>query len=121
MKLSAFRKDIKLTKQEKAEYALITLAGVIIAAVGMYCFTPAFAKMTESDICTLVETIVKVICYLVGALFAIIGVVKLAISHANEDGPAQQKAIMMLATGGLLIVLGALLVTLIKPEWFKVS
>lgn len=121
--LSVFRNSSKLTKQEKFEYAMIALVGVVMAAAAMYFFTPVFAAkgITADEIAKLVKTVVKVICYIVGALFVIVGIVKFAISHANEDGPAQQKAIMMLATGALLVVLGTLLVSLIKGSWFQVD
>lgn len=119
--LSVFGGKVKLTKEEKIEYGLIVLTGLIIAGVSMYFCPPAYAVISNTEIASLIKTIVKAICYIVGALFAIVGIVKFAISHANEDGPAQQKAIMMIATGLLLVVLGTTLVRLIKADWFKVD
>ncbi len=113
--------SLKLTKREKAEYLLIITAGALMAFIGVYTFNPAFAEMTSGDLASMVKLIIKVICFIVGALFSIIGVVKFAISHANEDGPAQQKAIMMMATGVLLVILGVALPALIQDSWFEVS
>ena len=118
--LSVYKNSIKLTKQEKIEYAMIMLVSFIMAGVTLYFFTPAFA-ISNDDIANLVKTIVKVICFIAGALFLIAGIVKYAISHANEDGPAQQKAIMMIATGAMLVALGGLLVNLIQGSWFQVD
>lgn len=119
--LKALTKAVKLTKREKVEMAMIALTGVILTCLFFYVYTPAYAAISEQDMADIVKTIVKVICYIVGALFIIVGAVKFAISHANEDGPAQQKAIMMMATGVLLVVLATLLVNMIKADWFKVS
>ena len=111
----------KLTTKEKVEYLLIVACGIIFATVGIMTFTPVFAEISSSDLASLIRTIVKVICLIVGALFSIVGIVKFAISHANEDGPAQQKAIMMIATGILLVVLGLALPTIIDDSWFEVE
>ena len=133
--LSVFKKNTKLTKQEKIEYGLIFLTGLLIVGFGIYMFMPVFAAgnagggaggdnhIQASDIADLLETIVKAICYICGALYEIIGIVKFAISHANEDGPAQQKGIMMIATGILLVVIGTALSTLISSNssWFDIK
>ena len=59
-----------------------------------------------------VFTVVKIVCLAVGALFAIMGIVKYTIAHAQEDSPSQQKAAMQLAAGIALIVVGFLISTL---------
>ena len=56
-----------------------------------------------------VFTVVKIVCLAVGALFAIMGIVKYTIAHAQEDSPSQQKAAMQLAAGIALIVVGFLI------------
>lgn len=111
----------QLTKREKLEYALIAVAGIIMAAVGVYTFMPVYAEMKPAELAKLIRTIIRVICFIVGALFMIVGIVKFAISHANEDGPAQQKSIMMMATGVVLIVLGGMANTLVQDSWFEVT
>jgi uncharacterized membrane protein len=85
---------------------------VIIATLCLmvcaYAAAPfAFAAGSASAVIEGVVKIISMICNVVGIIFVLIGVVKVAIAHANEDGPAQQKAALMIATGIILIVLGA--------------
>ena len=87
------------------EIGLILAASAIITAVILYCCPFVFADATE-EMMKSVMKILKIIAMVAGALFLVVGLLKFAISHANEDGPAQQKAIMMMATGILLMVLG---------------
>ena len=121
-KIHSMMKECELSKKEKVEYALISGAGLIMSAILMYVFHPVFAGskggISGSDIADLVKTVIKVICYVVGALFAVIGIVKLAIAHADDSGPEQKKAVMMIATGGALVALGGILVDKIKASWF---
>lgn len=52
------------------------------------------------------ESIVKVVTAVataVGAVFLLMGVLRFAIAHANEDGPSQQKAALLIASGIVLI------------------
>lgn len=87
-------------------------------------FAPAvFAggqQNNASNVIKAVITVMKYICNIVGIIFALIGIVKFAISHANEDGPAQQKAAMMIATGIVLVVLGAVVLDQLKVETWLV-
>lgn len=83
---------------------------VIIAAVCLLICTYAAAPFAFASAGAVIEGVVKIvsmICNVVGVIFVLIGIVKIAISHANEDGPAQQKAALMIATGIILVVLGA--------------
>lgn len=60
----------------------------------------------------MIKAIVVVVCNIVmilGIIFVIIGLVKLVTAHANEDGPAQQKAATLLATGVVLVILPMIL------------
>lgn len=117
--LKALVRSTKLTKEDKLEMLMIAVTGVILTGLFFCVYTPAYAAIDSHDMAEIVKTIVRVICYIVGALFVIVGVVKFAISHANEDGPAQQKAIMMMATGILLVVLATVLTSLIQDDWFE--
>ena len=119
--LSVFHKRHSLTRQEKIEYVAITVCGIILALTTFWLFTPVYAEVTSSDMASIVKTILKAICMIVGSLFTVIGVIKFAISHANEDGPAQQKAIMMMATGILLVAIGLIVTSLIDKSWFEVK
>ena len=77
------------------------------------------ARDLVKDILIIVYNIVRI----VGIIFIIIGLVKFVIAHANEQGPEQQKAAMMMATGVVLVLLPTILgamklydkVTPIKP------
>ena len=53
----------------------------------------------------IVFTIIRIICAVLGGFFLIFGVVKIAIAYANENPQEQTKAMMMLASGIVLVVL----------------
>ena len=57
--------------------------------------------------------VLKTITTVIGAIFLIVGIVRFIIAHANEDGPNQQKAAMLIATGIALVIIGPVLSTLI--------
>ena len=121
MELSIFSKKNELTREEKIEIAAIVIAGLILTALAFYFFTPVFAYIGEDQIAEIVKTVLIAICSIVGGMFVIIGLIKFIISHANEDGPAQQKAIMMLATGIILIAVGVAIGNLITGDMFKTT
>lgn len=77
---------------------------------------PTFAAPNDGQNAKLamwaVITIVCQIVRIVGVIFIIVGVVKFVIAHANEQGPEQQKAIMMLATGVVLIIVPTILIAM---------
>ena len=119
--LTIFNKENKLTKQEKVEIAAILVASIVITITYFLCVGTVYAEISSGDMAKMVRTIVKIICMIAGALFAITGIIKFAIAHANEEGPAQQKAIMMIATGVVLVALGLAMDSIIKDSWFEVS
>lgn len=57
----------------------------------------------------LVIKAVRVIGTVAGALFVLVGIIRFVIAHANEDGPNQQKAALMIATGVALIIVVSLI------------
>ena len=120
-KLSAFGKRVKLSKQEKIEYGFIILTTLIITGIFAYTFMPVFAAPTTAEVAKSVKKILKVVCLVGGVLFTAVGIIKFAISHANEDGPAQQKAIMMMATGLFLVIIGVGIDSIVKDSWFNVT
>lgn len=119
--LTIFNKGNKLTKQEKVEIAAILVASIVITITYFLCVGTVYAEITPAEMAEMVKKIVKIICYIAGALFALTGIIKFAIAHANEEGPAQQKAIMMIATGVVLVALGLAMDQIIKESWFQVS
>ena len=63
------------------------------------------AESTGSTMITGIINIVIMMAVIVGVMFLLVGIVKFVIAHANEDGPGQQKAAMMIATGIALLVI----------------
>jgi hypothetical protein len=120
--LKAKVRETKLTREEKIEYALIILLGIALSIL-LFKFCPAVLAETsttdaaaKTEMFDAIRTILKVICTIVGGIFLLVGIIKFAISQSNDDGPAQQKAIMMMATGVLLVIIGTVIVDKIKPE-----
>ena len=64
-----------------------------------------------------VLNILYLIALIVGTIFIAVGIIRFAMSHAQEDGPGQQKAIMMMATGAVLIIVRVILSALNLPGW----
>lgn len=96
------RTNTQLTRKQKIT---IGIAGICLLAC-LYAAAP-FAFADGAAVINGVVQVVCKICTVVGVLFAIVGIVKFVISHANEDGPAQQKAALMIATGVVLVILGS--------------
>lgn len=92
----------------KALPYLLVCAMLISCCGGMFVFA-AEASAFES-----IFRVVKIITTVLGAIFLIVGIVKFVIAHANEDGPSQQKAAMMIATGIALVVIGPLMNQIIQ-------
>ena len=63
-----------------------------------------FASNATGQAFVLVIKAVRVIGSVAGALFVLVGIIRFVIAHANEDGPNQQKAALMIATGIALII-----------------
>ena len=115
-------KEMKLTKEEKIEIALILVLSAALTVLFFklcpFVFADADAKTQMFDA---IRLIVKVICSIVGGIFLLVGIVKFAIAQSNDDGPAQQKAIMMMATGVLLVLIATLIIDKIHPENWVVT
>ncbi len=116
-----FSSKAVVTGREKVEIAMIMATSIILTAIFMFTFTPVHAEITAGEMENLIETILKIICFIAGAMFALVGIIKFAISHANDDGPAQQKAIMMMATGVVLVALGLAIPGIVQASWFEVN
>ena len=91
---------------QKMAYIFGSLMLAFAMAPGMPALTFA-AGNTEmgQDMIKAIVTVVCDIVMILGIIFVIIGLVKLVTAHANEDGPAQQKAATLLATGVVLVIL----------------
>ena len=64
-----------------------------------------------------VLNILYLIALIVGIIFIAVGIIRFAMSHAQEDGPGQQKAIMMMATGAVLVIGRVILSALHVENW----
>ncbi|MDO4647079.1 MAG: hypothetical protein Q4B26_00415 [Eubacteriales bacterium] len=60
----------------------------------------------------------RIITGIVGLLLFMVGLIRFVLAHANEDGPNQQKAAMMIAAGIGVIVVGQLVPTLFNLTTF---
>jgi len=109
MKELVLSRKRQLTKNDWIEAGLILIASIVITGIFMYCCPFVFAADAKVEMMKKVFLILRVITSVSGGIFFVVGLVKFAISHANEDGPAQQKAVMQMATGVLLIVLAVVL------------
>ena len=85
-------------------------------------FVTAFADGEDFDVgtpsdpaiktaTTIVFQIARGIAIVLGAFFMVFGIIKVAIANANENGPEQNKAIMQLAVGLILILFGTIVLT----------
>ena len=87
--------------------AMLALVMVIGVAHPALAATNASVKAAISSIIV----ILKVLTSAVGAILILVGIVKYAMAYMNEDGPGMQKAIMFLATGIVLLMLGLVVLT----------
>ncbi len=108
-------KTISNRREMLFNFLLAFAAIAFLTTVTMYAFPAALADGAADSVIDTVIMIMQIITNVVGILFAIIGIVKFAMAHANEDGPAQQKAVMMMATGIVLIILGTVVLNTLKP------
>ena len=74
-----------------------------------------------ADAINAVLSILYLVANIVGIIFIAVGIVRFAMSHAQEDGPGQQKAIMMMATGVVLLVVRFVLSSLHVETWISTA
>lgn len=96
------------TKEEKKQLLLIMAASALITAIMAFAFPMVLADGDKGGVDAMistVKTIVTILASVMGAIFLIIGLVKLGIAQSEGDGPEQNKAIKMLATAVILEVI----------------
>lgn len=101
-----------LKKTSWQEVACIGMAGLLgLMAVMVLCSTNVFAggNGAGGTMFELVFTIITRVIMIIGVLLGIVGVAKFAISHADGQGADQHKAILMMATGIILVILPLIL------------
>ena len=93
------------------KFGMFALFGLMIAAILTFAPQLAFAAI-EQDMFKAILSVVYTIVRIVGVIFVLLGIVKLVIAYANEQGPEQQNALMMSATGIVLVLLPSILAAL---------
>ena len=96
--------------------ALTACMMLVMATLNMMAFCNG--ETARDTAFTAIFNVLKTITTIVGAIFLIVGIVRFIIAHANEDGPNQQKAAMLIATGIALIIIGPVLSQLIQVKDF---
>ena len=113
----------RLRRIERRSTTIATFAACFTAMLAV-CGTVFASGDTEQhakDIISAVFSVVYLIANIVGVLFAIVGAIRFAISQAQADGPAQQKALEMIAAGIALLLVVVLLKSLKPENWIDVS
>lgn len=84
--------------------SIVFFATFMILNPQVYASSAAQVEIVNSFI-----KVIKMVARFVGVIFAIVGLVSLVTAHANEDGPAQQKAAQRIAVGLALVAIGPIL------------
>lgn len=92
---------------------LIFLAFLLTTQPVLADNTAATTAMT--DIIGIVIKIASIVCFVLGAIYLINGIIKYAAAHADENGAAEKKAANTLAAAIILIAVGGVILTL-EPE-----
>ena len=98
-----------------------TLVGISDAVATMNVLANETAANHGQDAIKAVLSILYLVANIVGIIFIAVGIVRFAMSHAQEDGPGQQKAIMMMATGVVLLVVRFVLSSLHVETWISTA
>lgn len=110
----------KVNVTDFVKYSLMGLLAVMLIYVTGGGFGAlAFADQANaSDVIQGVMKIIFSIASIVGILLTVLGIIRFVIAYANEQGPAQQQAIQMVAAGVILLLLGTIFNTLKPWTWF---
>ena len=104
----------KLSKKHAAIYfvKMLFVALLVLFLLAGTAYGGEAAATAQAEAVDMLKQLVGAVCTIVmiiGALFCLVGIVKYAIAHAENQGPEQQKATMMLATGIVLMILPMIL------------
>lgn len=64
-----------------------------------------------------IKSIVSLITNIVGIILIIVGFVRYVMTHANDDGPSQQKAALFIGTGIALLLVGSIISAMDLIGW----
>ena len=98
-----------LLKIKSLKIMLLFVLTQIMLTVNIFADNTNYSAETSSTkVINGIINVALLIAIVVGILLIIVGVIKFVVAHANEDGPGQQKAAMLLATGIALLLLGGI-------------
>lgn len=97
--------DIRRKAEKNKAIKVVSLIMMALMMFGSFALAQGGDNATAREMIWGIVRVVCTIVMIVGVLFCIVGVVKFAIAHAENQGAEQQKAAMMLATGIALIIL----------------
>ena len=85
---------------------LVMLATTMIGALaGVPVFASGNVQGTTTEVVETVMGVIELVAAGVGAFMLVLGIIKFATAHANENGPEQQKAIMQMVSGTAVLIL----------------
>ena len=98
-------------KQEIMMYATAAVMAAVLVAMVYHIMPTVMAAGTVEEIFGIVGTVLRTISCVAGGILILGGIFKYATAHATDNGPDQQKGIIMIATGIVLILLFTVVVT----------
>ena len=102
-------KCIGFFKNKKARLLVLFFIMLQMFNTTVFADDPAYkASDSSKKVINGIVNVALLVAIVVGILLIIVGVIKFVVAHANEDGPGQQKAAMLLATGIALLLLGGI-------------
>lgn len=95
-----------ITQKVKSKLYQMPLFATAVFTVSRMMMATVYAEEAAKTAFTAVGNVLRIVLSAIGAIFILIGVVRYAIAHSQEDSPSQQKAAMMIGAGIALVVLG---------------
>ena len=105
-----------VTKKEFKERMIYVVGTALIILALIACFDPAFADDALTTALNVVKQIAAIICFVLGAIYLLNGIIKYAQAHADDNGMQEKKASNTIATAVILIIVGGVL-TAIDLSW----
>lgn len=98
------------TFDRETVFRILAVSGLILFCFSLLWMTKGQIVMAagQDDAQTLFTSVMRVvynIVTIVGVFYTAMGIIKFIMSHANEQGPEQHKAIMQMAAGIMMIAI----------------
>ena len=103
-----------ITKTSVKKYLPYVLGFGLVAMALILTTNPVFAAAPEAvhDALDIVKRIGQWVCLISGAIMLLIGIIRFASAHSDENTANEKKAINMITAALVLIVLGALIMSI---------